>query len=148
MKSILAAVDFSDATGEIVDLACSIARAYGVTIHLLHAAAPDPAFVGLEAGPKSVRDQRARELRGERHLLAEIAASVQKNGIEAEAHLIEGATADTIIREAEKLNAGMIVMGSRGRAPIAKTILGSVSEAVLREATCPVVILPHLMWSG
>jgi nucleotide-binding universal stress UspA family protein len=42
---------------------------------------------------------------------------------------------------AEEIGAGMIVMGSRGHGKIRRTLLGSVSDAVVRHAHCPVTII-------
>ena len=142
MKSILAAVDMSDDCTEVIDTARSFASAFNVALHLLHAADPDPEFVGMKAGPQSVRDSHAEELKGQHHLLMEMTESLRKNGIEAHAHFVKGPTASTIIDESEKLNAGLIVMGSHRRGAIARAVLGSVSEPVLRKSQCPVVIVP------
>jgi nucleotide-binding universal stress UspA family protein len=42
----------------------------------------------------------------------------------------------------ETLSTGLLVMGSHGRGPLRRALLGSVSARVLREAHCPVVICP------
>lgn len=45
-----------------------------------------------------------------------------------------------LLREAE--NAGLVVVGSHGRGRIRRTVLGSVSHAVVNRAPCPVAVLP------
>jgi nucleotide-binding universal stress UspA family protein len=42
---------------------------------------------------------------------------------------------------AEELGAGLIVMGSRGQGRLRRALLGSVSDAVVRHAHCPVTIV-------
>ena len=49
--------------------------------------------------------------------------------------------ADIIVRQAKKLRASMIVMGSHGRTGLSRLLLGSVAERTLRYATCPVLIV-------
>ena len=49
--------------------------------------------------------------------------------------------ADIIVRQAKKLRASMIVMGSHGRTGLGRLLLGSVAERTLRYATCPVLIV-------
>lgn len=56
-------------------------------VWLIHVSAPDPEFVGYDASPQVVRDQRAAELHHERGILQEIAARLRSQGAEAEARL-------------------------------------------------------------
>ncbi|RMF20673.1 MAG: universal stress protein, partial [Cyanobacteria bacterium J083] len=56
--------------------------------------------------------------------------------------LIQGATVTTILQEAAKLQAEMIIIGSHGHSSLYKALLGSVSEGIIRQATCPVLIIP------
>jgi len=56
--------------------------------------------------------------------------------------VLEGYPADVILREAEKLNCDVIVMGSHGKGLISQTFLGSVTKRVLRRTRKPVFIVP------
>jgi nucleotide-binding universal stress UspA family protein len=56
--------------------------------------------------------------------------------------VLVGYPADVILREAEKLNCDMIVMGTHGKGIISQTFLGSVSKRVLRRARKPIFIIP------
>ena len=53
-----------------------------------------------------------------------------------------GAMAETILNEADAVDADAIVLGSRGRGGIGSFLLGSVSNAVLQSADRPVMIIP------
>ena len=46
-----------------------------------------------------------------------------------------------IVGLAEELGAGLIVMGCRGQRGIRRAIEGSISEAVIRHAPCPVLVV-------
>jgi nucleotide-binding universal stress UspA family protein len=46
-----------------------------------------------------------------------------------------------IARQAKRLRASMIIMGSHGRTGVGRLLLGSVAERTLRYATCPVLVL-------
>ena len=60
----------------------------------------------------------------------------------AQAHLRMGRRADEeIVELAQSIDAGLIVMGSRGQGRIRRALLGSVSESVVRHAHCPVTIV-------
>jgi nucleotide-binding universal stress UspA family protein len=54
---------------------------------------------------------------------------------------LEGSPSSELINETS--NAGLLVMGSRGFGPIRRALLGSVSTAVIRHASCPVVVVPR-----
>jgi nucleotide-binding universal stress UspA family protein len=51
--------------------------------------------------------------------------------------------ADQILRVAEELDVGLIVMGSRGRGGLRRALMGSVSDAVVRHAHCPVLVVRY-----
>jgi nucleotide-binding universal stress UspA family protein len=65
----------------------------------------------------------------------------QSGGTVKETHLREGRAAEEIVEVAEELGAGLIVMGSRGHGRLRRALLGSVSDAVVRHAHCPVTIV-------
>lgn len=142
MKNILVALDFSEFTERILGQACSVARAFGAALRIVHVAAPDPAFVGYEPGPQDVRDQRATDLREERRRLQEMADRVRSQGIEAKALLVQGSIVETLLEQAEKGNADLIVAGSHGHGRLYTALLGSVSEGILRNAPCPLLLVP------
>jgi nucleotide-binding universal stress UspA family protein len=49
---------------------------------------------------------------------------------------------EKILAQMEKLDADLVIMGSHGHGAIYRTLLGSVSEGVLHDAACPVLIVP------
>ena len=48
-----------------------------------------------------------------------------------------------IVGLAGRLGAGLIVVGSRGRGPLKRALMGSVSDSVVRHAHCPVLVVRH-----
>lgn len=142
MDNILAAIDFSDITSMVVDKAAEIARSFDCKLWLLHIAAPDPDFVGYGTGPQSKRDWRAKTLREEHRYIQDKALELEQSGIEVTPLLVQGATVETILQQATKLNAEMIVIGSHGHGAFYKVLVGSVSEGVIRQASCPVLLVP------
>ena len=142
MENILAAIDFSDITPIVVSKAAEIAKGFSSKLWLIHIAAPDPDFVGYDTGPQSERDWRAKTLRQEHQYIQDKALELEKSGINVTPLLIQGATIETILREADKLKTDMIVIGSHGHGALYKTLVGSVSEGIIRKASCPVLIVP------
>ena len=142
MKQILALVDFSDYSDAVVGQAEALAKAFEGNVTLLHVAAPDPDFVGYAAGPTTVREDRAREIRGEHRELQTLAEGLRKRAISARALLIQGPTVEQILAEGQRLEAEAIVIGSHGHGALHRALLGSVSEGVVRGAHCPVLVVP------
>jgi nucleotide-binding universal stress UspA family protein len=62
-------------------------------------------------------------------------------GIKVERILETGDPVEVILRTAAKLPADLIVLGSHGRTGLARLLLGSVAEQVVRKATCPVLVV-------
>lgn len=142
MKNILVPIDLSNATHQVLAVAVTLAGPLGSKLWLVHVAAPDPDFVGFKTGPQYVREHRAEILRKEHVDLQDMAASLEKQGLQAEALLVQGPTAETLLDEVERLKADLIIMGSHGRSGLFKAFLGSVSEQVLRDSKVPVLIVP------
>lgn len=138
---LLAALDFSSVvTGQVAALSRLVAP--GQVIHLLHVAEPDPSFIGMAAGPSEVREQVAREFRREHDQLRAIATELREAGHEVHALLVQGPTIETILAEAERVGAGMIVVGSHGHGKLFDLVVGSVSAGVIRKARVPVLVVP------
>lgn len=77
-------------------------------------------------------------------ILADAEAKAKKAGVAAEKLLVEAGvqrTARSIVDQAAKLNADLIVMGTHGRRGIDHLIMGSVAEGVVRTAPVPVLLI-------
>lgn len=142
MRQIIAAIDFSPVSDEVINHAVKIAQAFSAPLVLLHVASTDMGFVGLEAGPKSVRNGIAHELRHEHRELQQKAKDLRDQGIDATALLVEGPTVDMILKKVEHLNADLLVLGSHGHGEIHHILVGSISEGVLHKAVIPILIVP------
>jgi len=142
MKNILVATDFSKGNNKLLDHAIDQASNGDCKIWILFAAPPNPDFVGLEVGPKYIRDNVAAELREDHRMLQDFAANIKSKGINAEALMVQGPAHDVILYEANKLNADLIIMGSHGHGAVFDLLVGSVSKEVLKRAERPVLLVP------
>lgn len=140
--NIVAAVDFSPLTDTVLAEASAQARSRQAHLWLLHVAMPEPDFVGYGPGPQSERDAVAQHLREEHRQLQTLADRLRDDGLEVTALLIQGPSAETILAEADRLDAALIVLGSHGRGALANLLVGSVCQGVLHKARCPLLVVP------
>ena len=78
------------------------------------------------------------------NILNEQAEKIEQSGGKvAEKHLriAERYRAQQIVQVAEDIEAGLIVMGSRGLGGVRRALMGSVSDSVVRHAHCPVMVV-------
>ena len=150
--TILLATDGSEEAELAATTAADVAEKTGSELHVVHVFGITPwypiypeatGFEGVEpeAGvpgedPQLISEQRAREL-----LDREVEKVRSAGGDVAQAHLRGGGAPQEIVRLAEEMGAGLIVVGSRGRGGIRRALMGSVSDAVVRHAHCPVLVV-------
>jgi nucleotide-binding universal stress UspA family protein len=92
---------------------------------------------------KSQRERaRHRSRRRVREILRRAHDSLPPT-VDADERLKIGGVADQLGETADDVGAALIVVGSRGRGPLASALLGSVSLALARGARCPVMIVPN-----
>ncbi|MDY6784911.1 MAG: universal stress protein [Cyanobacteriota bacterium] len=147
MFNILVALDFSEMTPALLVRAEFFARATQGKVWLVHVVPPDPDFIGYETGPQTERDYIARKFWEEHRQLQQQAETLRSQNIDAIALLLQGPTVETIVKEARKLTADLIVVGSHGRSGLYQVFIGSVSSGILQHATCPTLVIPACLKS-
>ena len=71
----------------------------------------------------------------------EVKALADERGVGVETVLEVGRPSRTIVRYAEENDVDHVVMGSHGRSGVARVLLGSVAEAVVRRSPVPVTVI-------
>ncbi len=142
MKNILVAVDFLELTNRLLEMAAVFAEKFNAKIWLVHVAEPDPDFVGYEVGPQYIRDNVAKELRQEHRELQALAKGLEEKGLNAEALLIQGYTAESLVEEAGDVKADLIILGAAHHGKIFESLFGSVWEDVVKKSKIPILVLP------
>ena len=142
MKNILVTLDFEEKAILLVEKAAEIAEKFNSKVWLVHIVAPDPDFVGYEVGPQYIRDSRAGELRKEHHILQNFTKMLKEKGIDADGLLIQGPTKEMILKESDKLNIDLIIIGHHEHGLMYKIFAGSVASQVIKHSKIPVLTIP------
>ena len=143
IKLVLIPTDFSEYSKAALPYAVDISRKYGAKLVILHIFDEEllsPIF--FETG-KTAKEYFERLQNRFEAAVEDFLSGVNTDGIELEAELGNGTPFVEIIRFAKENGADIIVMGTHGRTGIAHTLLGSVTEKVVRKSPCPVMVIRH-----
>ena len=142
LKKILVATDGSEDAALAVRAAIDLSNKTDAELHVVHTWRNlQPATLPAVATDEYWRARKQYEQEaGE--LLEEQAERLRNAGATvAGLHLREGRPADEIATLAEELEADLVVVGSRGVGTVKRLVMGSVSEAIVHLAPCPVLVM-------
>jgi nucleotide-binding universal stress UspA family protein len=136
ISHILCPVDFSEFASNAVGHAVAMARWYDARLTLLHV------FVNMgtmDLPPVVLGDTDRKALLEDMRQLAG-----PSRDLAVEVLLREASDASSeILHQTQALGADLLVVGSHGRKGFERLLLGSVTEKVIRLATCPVMVVPR-----
>lgn len=134
---ILLATDLSPTSLQAEAEALRLAAGLGA--RLVAVSVIDPGSLRLPGGRYSARVDQVRD---EREIAAAaLVARGKETGVPTAFLVWEGDPGESIIEAAEAEHASLIVLGSRGRRGVNRSLFGSVSDHVVRNAPCPVVVV-------
>jgi universal stress protein A len=144
-KNILVPTDMSEGAEEALDFACELAQKFGATVHLVNVIGI-PTLGVPELGIALTSTMIDGMVRDNEKALRELAARKTACGNIGQVLLRTGDARDQICQTAKEIGADLIVMGTHGRRGVTRALLGSVTEAIVRSAPCPVLtIRPHTL---
>jgi universal stress protein A len=134
---ILCAFEFDGNSTAALSLAGSIAKENDATLHILHIARVPTQDMDVplpfNSEPRWERESKAR--------LTQIVKQSLKARVRYVIEVRTGVPDIDIVRAAKELAVDLIVMATHGRSGLQHFVLGSVTEHVIREASCPVLVL-------
>ena len=143
IRSILLPTDFSDCANYALSYAASLARTFGASIICVHVIEPMVPTVGYSGmtEPLPIADITDQlEYSAEREL-PKLAEREEVAGLKIEEMIVHGEAASEIVRVAKERNVDLIVVSSHGRTGLGRILFGSTAEAVVRHASCPVLVV-------
>jgi nucleotide-binding universal stress UspA family protein len=147
MKNILVATDFSEASDAALSYGRTLARTFGATLHVIHVAEDvvmrnagfgGESYVMLLPDLQRDIEDAAKQQLDERLIDNDRPAIPTKPSV-----LTSIAPAKSIVEYAKTHSIDLIVIGTHGRGGIARLVLGSVAERIVRTAPCPVLTVHH-----
>jgi nucleotide-binding universal stress UspA family protein len=133
VHTILHPTDFSDRSQYALHLACALVRDYGARLIVLHVLPIPP----ISYGEAMIYSEFEESRSSSKERLDSLPMP------DAEIHALrlleEGEPTEVILRVAQEIPADLIVLGTHGRTGLTRLVMGSVAEAVVRKAACPVL---------
>ena len=140
MKRILVPTDFSKGSERALEAAITVAQKFDAAIVLMHAYhVPVYPYPTVSAANVTPLDMVEYIEKGARTALATAAATHGDSGVRISTVLTAGIPWEQIIRTAREVEAGLIVIGSRGLRGLPRALLGSTAERVVRYSPIPVM---------
>ena len=136
-RTVVLATDLSPTSEAATTAALDLAGTLGA--RLLAVSVIDPGSLRLPGGRFR---QRVDQVRSERELAAQsLVARGRSIGVAVDFLVWEGDPGEAIIDAAAAETADLIVVGSHGRGTVGRFLIGSVSDHVVRNAQCPVLVV-------
>ena len=140
MKTIVAAVDFSDSTPGVVSAASKQAAAFGAGLHLVHVLEPEPSYTAYGFTPDEFPAMHVFQQEARKRAQTKLDGLAAEWG--AEATLLEGSALYALTDFVKQSEADLVVLGCHGHGVVAALLLGSVAEGMVRKALVPTMIIP------
>jgi len=142
IQHILVPTDFSEDARMALREAARWAAHFRARLTLLHVLAPAVIPVSVTEVAAVYEVMPGLQERIQEELTRWIEAEVPES-VSSDVRIEEGPVDLTILEQARQEQADLIVMATHGRSGVARWLLGSVTERVLRQAPCPVLTLRH-----
>jgi nucleotide-binding universal stress UspA family protein len=140
LRRVLVPVDFTETSDRALEYALELARKFEAKITVMHAyqipvyGFPDATYI--TAAEVATQISNAAQAR-----LDAILEAHKTSGVETTAILRDGVAWEEINRIAGEVKADLIIIGTHGRRGLARALLGSVAENVIRTSTVPVLVI-------
>jgi nucleotide-binding universal stress UspA family protein len=142
-KTILVPTDLSVCAEHALDYACQLAGKLDAKVHLLNVLGV--MSLGIpELGVALTSTMIETMVQNSQQSLDKLVAARKATTSFGEVLIKTGDPRDLILQTAEALAADLIVMGTHGRRGVSRLLLGSVTEAIVRRAPCPVLTIREI----
>ena len=155
IKTILYATDLGPKGPEVANHAVGVARRFDARIHAIHVTEPMSRFTNTLVEKYLPREsvdtfhvqalneaRQALEKRANAYFQEHLFDEDDVEHLFADIRVVEGSPATTILKEAKRIGADLIVLGDRGYSPLNELLIGSVAHKVMMTTRIPVLLVP------
>jgi nucleotide-binding universal stress UspA family protein len=135
LKTIVVATDLEGRSEAALEYARKLASAYGARIILAHGSDPLE-YAVVDEVPGRVWQRLSEQARA---VLDEMAADLIQEGIHSHSEIRQGAVVDMLVDVARQYQAGLLVVGTKGRQGAGPIAVGAIAEELVRKSPCPVL---------
>ena len=139
---VLVALDGSEEATLAAATAADLAQSTGSELHLVNVR-PMTMYIdpSTDRARRIAEVEEAAKREAQEFLDAQLKQIQDAGGSVAQAHVRLGRPDEEIVGLADEIEAGLVVMGSRGMGGLKRLLMGSVSDSVVRHAHCPVLVV-------
>ena len=139
-RRILVPTDFTETSDHAIEWALTLAERLGASITLMHSY--EIPVVGFPDGALVATAEIATRVADASRTALDTAVKKREGGkVQVDGVLREGVAWEEINRVAEEIHADLLVLGTHGRKGLARALLGSVAEKVVRTSHRPVTLV-------
>jgi nucleotide-binding universal stress UspA family protein len=135
LKTIVVATDLEGRSEAALEYARKLASGYGARIILAHGTDPLD-YAVVDGVPGRVWQKLSEQARA---ALGEMSDDLLREGIHSHSEIRQGAVVDMLIEVANQYQAGLIVIGTKGREGAGPIAVGAITEELVRKSNCPVL---------
>lgn len=135
LKTIVVATDLEGRSEAALEYARKLASAYGARIVLAHGSDPLE-YAVVDEVPGRVWERLSAQARA---ALDEMAAELIQEGIHSHSEIRQGTVVEMLVDVARQYEAGLIVVGTKGRQGAGPIAVGAIAEELVRKSPCPVL---------
>jgi nucleotide-binding universal stress UspA family protein len=144
VKNILVAIDSCETTtiaSPLIERTLELASAFSSKVWILHIVPPSRE-APFNVDDKTFRKEVADEFHHEHGFLQQLVQCLRDRDIEATALLVEGATIKTLLKESERLDVDLIVLGCHQHGLLYGAIMNVTEDGLLRKCPRPIMFVP------
>jgi nucleotide-binding universal stress UspA family protein len=138
-------IEFSEASVRAVKMAAALCRASNGKLYMVHVTPPmqyTTMYTGPVSLPAGVIDEIHQKARQTSLAALQYLTITYCQGLQVEHCVGPGQASLAVLEESARIKADLVVMAASGRSRVARFFVGSTADRVIREANCPVLVIP------
>lgn len=139
IKKILVPTDFSEHSNRVLQSAIMIARKFGSAIEVVFVVESLDAYAGFAIPHLPLETLEKDLIERAKHKMTDFLEENMANDIPYTSAVLNGNVPKEIVRHAETKNCDLIIIGTQTCKGVEKALFGSVTERVIKSASCPVL---------